>query len=135
MREIIKDKKKILVLILRNGNFPQGLNFYTKDKDFIQMATWNYEKGKKTIPHAHKIAPRLAKRTQEVIYLKSGKVRLSIYNERGKIIKKTILKSGDIAIIFGGGHSFEILENKTQALEVKNGPFLGVKKDKKNIEK
>ncbi len=132
-KEVIKDKNKILVFILKSNDFAKGLNFYTEDKDFIQVATWNYDKGKKTIPHTHKSAKRIANKTQECIYLKKGKAILNIYNEKEKIIKKIILKSGDIAIILNGGHSLEVLDNKTQVLEVKNGPYLGREKDKKII--
>lgn len=131
--EFIKEKNKVLVLILRNGNFREGLNFYTKDKDFIQVATWNYNKGKKTIPHSHKVVKRTAKRTQEVIYVKSGKIKTGIYNNKGNLIKKLTLKTGDIAIIFAGGHAYEVLENHTQVLEIKNGPYLGLEKDKKLV--
>lgn len=132
-KEIIKDKNKILALILRNSNFPQGLNFYTRDKDFIQLATWNYDRGKKTLPHAHKIVKRVATRTQEVIYVKSGKIKIEIYTDKDKLCKKKILKPGDITVIFAGGHSFKILEDNTQVLEIKNGPYLGIEKDKKVI--
>jgi len=40
MKEIIKDKDKILAIILKDGDFPEGLNFHTKDDDFLQVATW-----------------------------------------------------------------------------------------------
>ena len=132
-QEIIKDKNKVLVLILRNSDFPEGLNFYTEDKDFIQVATWNYNKGKKTVPHLHKIVKRIANRTQEVVYIKKGKIRSEIYSDKGNSLKKIILKAGDTAIVFGGGHAYEILEDKTQVLEIKNGPYLGPEKDKKII--
>ena len=122
-----------MVLILRNGDFSDGLNFYTEDKDFVQVSTWNYDKGKKTVPHAHKIFKRTTNKTQEVIFVKTGKMRISIYNEKNNLCKKTILKSGDVAIIFAGGHAYEILESKTQILEVKNGPYPGIKKDKQVI--
>ena len=37
--ESIKDGDKILVLILRNGDFAKDLNFYTKDEgmDFVVL--------------------------------------------------------------------------------------------------
>lgn len=130
-KEEIKDKKKVLVLILRNGEFPSGLNFYTRDKDFVQVATWNYNKGKKTSLHSHKIVDRVANWTQEVIYVKKGKVKAEIYTDNDKFYKEVILNSGDIAIIFAGGHIFEVLEDNTQVLEIKNGPYLGLKKDKR----
>ena len=53
-----------------------------------------------------------------------------MYNEANKKIKTVILKSGDMIIILGGGHSYKILENSTQAIEFKNGPFLGNEIDK-----
>lgn len=133
-KETIKDKNKVLVLILRKGSFPEGLNFHTEDKDFIQVATWHYDKGKKTVPHAHKIAERRATRTQEVICVKKGKLRAEFFTDNGKPLEKKILKAGDVAVIFGGGHSFEILESGTQVLEVKNGPYLGTEKDKKTFD-
>lgn len=132
-KEFIKYKNKILVLILRNGDFPKDLNFHTKDEDFIQLATWRYQKGKRTAPHSHKIAQRLANRTQEVLFIKKGKIKAEIFTDQGKFLKKKFLNTGDIVIFLGGGHAFEILKDKTQVLEVKNGPYLGLEKDKRVI--
>jgi len=130
-KEEIKDKNKVLVLVLRGNKFPKGLNFYTEDKDFVQVSTWNYDKGKITVPHAHKIVKRTANRTQEAVYVKKGKLRVKIYDDKDQFRKKTILKAGDIALIFAGGHAYEILEDGTEILEIKNGPYPGIKKDKK----
>lgn len=129
--EHIKEKNKILVSIMRSGDFPEGLNFYTTDKDFLQVGSWNYGKGKKTVPHAHKLAKRVANRTQEFIYVKSGKIKADIYSDKGKLLKRTALKAGDIALIYGGGHAYEVLEDNTQVIEIKNGPYPGLEKDKK----
>ena len=126
--EAIKD----IALILR-GDFPKGLRFYTEDKGFIQVGSWNYDKGKKTIPHAHKLAKRTANKTQEVVFIKHGKARVVFFNDKGEKIKTKTLNTGDIVIIFKGGHSFEILEDNTNVLEVKNGPYPGLEKDKKLI--
>ncbi|MDP3990940.1 MAG: hypothetical protein Q8P63_01450 [Candidatus Nealsonbacteria bacterium] len=130
-KEVIKDKDRILAVILREGDFPEGLSFHTEEKDFVQLATWYYNKGKKTSTHSHKIAERKADRTQEVIYLKRGKAKVEIYAEDDKLLSEIILKAGDLIIIFGGGHGFEILEDGTQAIEFKNGPYLGLEKDRR----
>lgn len=131
--ELVKDGEKILMIILRNGNFSEGLNFYTKDEDFVQVSTWNYNIGKKTIPHSHKIFERKANKTQEVIYIKSGKISCDVFSGAEILVKSVFLEEGDIAIIFGGGHSYEILKDGTQVLEIKNGPYPGLKNDKKVI--
>ena len=132
-KEIIKDKNVILAITLRNGDYPKGLTFFNNDNDFIQVGTWNYQKGAKVKNHRHKIFKRQALRTQEVIMVKKGKMKVAIYNEKDKLVKNIILKKGDVMIYLAGGHGFEILENNTQIFEVKNGPFLGVDKDKKII--
>lgn len=132
-KEIIKDKDRILAIILKNGDFAEGLHFYTKDSDFVQVSTWNYNAGKITIPHTHKLCERTANRTQEIIFVKSGSMKTKIYNDQDEFVKGIILRMGDVAVILAGGHSYEILENNTQILEMKNGPYLGLEKDKKEI--
>ena len=130
-KEIIKDKNKLIATVLRNGDYPKGLAFFNDDNDFIQVGTWNYDKGKLVKDHRHKVFSRQARRTQEVIMVKSGKMKVKIFTDKDKLIKNIILKKGDVIIQLNGGHGFEILENNTQIFEVKNGPFMGVEKDKK----
>jgi len=132
-KQLIKDKNKVLAIILRNGNYPAGLTFYNSDRDFVQVGTWHYQKGFKVKAHRHKVFKRIASRTQEVIMVKQGKMRVEIFNNQDKKIKNILLKKGEVMIYLAGGHAFEILENNTQIFEVKNGPFLGVAKDKKII--
>lgn len=134
-KEVIKDKEKTLAIILKKGDFPEGLNFHTEDKDFVQVATWNYHKGKKTSTHVHNVAERKADKTQEVIYIKKGKIGGKIYTEDDELLTEIVLETGDLMIIFAGGHGFEVLEDGTQVIEFKNGPYLGLEKDKRDIEK
>ena len=133
-KEVIKNKGEELVVVIRRGDFPEGLKFYTGEGKFVQVATWNHPKGNRSIPHAHKEAERTATKTQEVVYVKSGKLKAEIYDDEGNFIDSTEMGEGDIAIIFSGGHSFTTLTDNTQVLEVKNGPYLGEEKDKKVLE-
>jgi len=132
--EKIYDKKgNLLVLILREGDYPEGLKFYNDDRDFIQVGTWHYQKGQKIQGHNHLVFERISRRTQEVVYLKSGKIKAGIYDEQDNLVTTVILAKGDIIIFLAGGHDFEILEDNTQVFEVKNGPYAGVEKDKRKF--
>src|SRR3989338_3214712 len=126
MKEIIEDKNKILAIVMRDADWPEGLNFHTRDEDFLQIGTWNYSKGKKSTAHIHKISERVSNRTNEAIYIKKGKVRASIFSEEDELLREIILAEGDLIIIMGGGHAFETLEDGTKVLEVKNGPYPGI---------
>jgi len=133
-KEIIQDKDKIIAIILRSGDFPEGLNFHNSNDDFVIVSTWNYPKGRKSSTHSHRIAERTTNLTQEMIYLKKGKVRAKFYSEDDKLLKEVILNEGDLIIILAGGHGFETLEDNTQVIEARNGPYLGIEKDKRNLD-
>jgi hypothetical protein len=40
---------------------------------------------------------------------------------------------GDVLALFNGGHGYEVLEDNTRVLEVKNGPYLGPEVDRRKI--
>lgn len=134
MKEIVEHKGVILAVVVRGDAWPESIHFHTKDEDFLQVGTWNYPKGKKSSTHAHKIAERMSNRTNEAIYVRKGSVSANIYSEEDEFLKEVKLKEGDLIIIFGGGHSFEALEDGTKVLEIKNGPYPGMEKDKRDIE-
>ena len=48
---------------------------------------------------------------------------MNIFDIDKKKIKNLILESGDMYILFRGGHSFKILKDNTEVYEIKNGPY------------
>ena len=76
--KIYSKEGDLLAIILRSGDYPEGLNFYNKEEDFIQLGTWKYQKGQKIKGHNHLIFERAAQRTQEAVYLKSGKLPVDL---------------------------------------------------------
>jgi hypothetical protein len=132
--KIIEAGGLIIAKIIKNSDWPANLQFYSEDKDFLQVATWNYNSGKHLKAHGHKICERVSDRTNEVIYIKSGKIKAYFYNENDKLVKEEELSAGDIIVIYSGGHAYDILEDNTQVLEIKNGPYPGLEADKRVIE-
>lgn len=118
---------------MRNQDREKGLSFFSEDQDFLQVGSWWYEKGKKIDPHIHQIFPREAQRTQEFIFVEQGRLRADVYTEKEELLKSVELEKGDLMVFLAGGHGFEILEDDTKVVEAKNGPFLGVDKDKKKF--
>lgn len=132
--ELIKDGDKILAIVYRDDDWKPGLDFCTPDDFFVQAGCWYYESGKKLATHEHKEFPRQALKTQEVTYIKRGRLKASIYNGDRQLVRELELVAGDFAVFAHGGHGYEILEDGTQVLEVKNGPFVGVEQDKELFE-
>jgi len=117
---------RVFAVYIRSQDWESGLHFVSKDEDFIQVGLWGYDSGKKLGPHKHVINERKINITQEVIFVKRGKLRAFIYEDNHDLIKTVDLGPGDLMITLAGGHGYKILEDDTQVLEVKNGPFTGL---------
>jgi hypothetical protein len=128
--EKITHNGQIISIIYRDSDWVKGLNFITPDEHFVQVGSWWYDKGKKLDSHIHKEFDRNATRTQESIYVKQGSLKVLLYTEQEEFFQDYILRQGDLAVFGYGGHGYEILEDNTQVIESKNGPFISVDKDK-----
>ena len=60
--------------------------------------------------------------TQEVLFIKSGRVRVNFYTEDKAFITSRELKAGDAILLASGGHGFEFIE-EIEMIEVKQGPY------------
>ena len=121
---------KLFCILYKESDWVKGLNFITRDEDFIQAGSWWYDKGKILDSHTHNEFPRTAMRTQESVYVVQGSMKVKLYSEKHEYIEEYIMHKGDLAVFTGGGHGYEILEDDTKIIETKNGPFVGVEKDK-----
>lgn len=130
----MKNDNKIYARLIPSEDWASGLSFFSQDEDFIQVGTWCYEKGKKLLAHIHNHAERTITHTQEVLYIKKGSVKASVYDMQGHFIEDVVIKEGDTLVLLCGGHGYEILEDGTQVLEIKNGPYLGAERDRRRIE-
>ena len=117
-------------IVLYNDQWERGLNFVTPGDFFVQAGTWWYGKDKELQRHIHKTCTRVANKTQESIYIRKGSLRVDLYDEDLSILHEFVLSQGDFAVFAHGGHGYHILEDDTQVLEIKNGPFVGIEQDK-----
>lgn len=111
----------------------QGLSFFSKDSEYIQVGVWGYSAGKELKAHIHNEVSREVLWTQEVIFVRCGKIRANIYDINEKKVAELDVNAGDLIILLYGGHGYDILEDGTQVLEVKNGPYVGPELDRRRL--
>ena len=121
----IKNHNKTLAIIISKDFSEKGIHFFTPDSFSQQLAYMNYSKGKEIQPHNHNLVKRKVHYTLEVLFIKKGKLRVDFYDDK-KYLKSSILVAGDIILLAGGGHGFEVLED-LEMFEVKQGPYAGDK--------
>ncbi len=84
----------------------------------------HHKAGKKIKPHVHNAVKREVHFTQEVLLLKKGKLRVDIFRKDRSHLCTHTLSAGDVILLAGGGHGFEVIED-IEMIEVKQGPYSG----------
>jgi hypothetical protein len=124
MIEHIYSKDKIQATLIRSNYKSEGIKFFTPDEYSQQLAYINRPQGYAIAPHVHNPVLREVKFTKEVLFIKSGKVRVDFYDDLQCYIESRILNQGDVILLAFGGHGFEMLES-SEIIEVKQGPYAG----------
>jgi hypothetical protein len=116
--------ERLLALILRNSYQFEGIKFFTPDDFSQQLGYMKRPKGFIIPPHVHNPVSREVLFTKEVLFIKSGKVRVDFYDNEKCYLESRILYQGDVVLLAFGGHGFEMLE-LSEIVEVKQGPYAG----------
>ncbi len=124
MIENILHGKQLISVIIRSQYNAEGIKFFTPNDFSQQLAYMNREKDYVIPPHVHNPVKREVSYTQEVLFIKSGKVRVDYFNDDRNYLESRILSQGDVVLLSGGGHGFYMLEN-SEIIEVKQGPYAG----------
>ena len=122
--ENIFNGEKLLAIVLRTEFKSDGIKFFTPDDFSQQLGYMKRDDGYEIPPHVHNPVKRSVEFTKEVLFIKSGKVRVDFYSENKKYLRSLILEKGDIILLAYGGHGFEMIET-TEMIEVKQGPYVG----------
>ena len=124
MIEQIIYNQRLLSIIVRDSYRKEGISFFTQDEFSQQLAFMRHPKGKLIQSHVHNPVPREVQYTQEVLFIKKGKLRVNFYSKEQEYLESRILGTGDVILLIEGGHGFEVLE-ELEMFEVKQGPYMG----------
>jgi hypothetical protein len=124
MLEKIFHSNELQAIILRTGFQREGIEFFTPDDFSQQLAYMKRPTGYQIQPHVHNPVAREVMFTKEVLYIKTGVVRVDFYTDEKQYYKSAILNAGDVILLAYGGHGFEILQ-EAEIIEVKQGPYAG----------
>ena len=124
MIERISNDGKELALIIRSSFHEEGVSFLTPPDNSIQLGYMEHPAGHRIAPHIHQSIVREVTETQEVLFIRSGRLQVDFYGDSKNYIESRELQQGDIILLVGGGHGFTVLEN-VEMFEVKQGPYVG----------
>lgn len=123
MIERIEHEGTLLSIIIRAGFTQDGIKFFTPDSFSQQLGYMNRPAGYVIPPHVHRLVPREVVLTQEVLFVKSGRLRVDYYSSAQAYLESRVVERGDVILLAHGGHGFEMLE-PSEIIEVKQGPYI-----------
>ena len=124
IEQVLTPGNELLAIIVRAGFHKEGIEFFTPDEFSQQLAYMNRPAGHEIPPHVHNEVKRELKNTLEVLFIRSGKVRIDFYTEEREFVCDRTLETGDVILLASGGHGFTMIE-PTEMIEVKQGPYSG----------
>ena len=124
MIENVLHEGRTLAVVLRTNYHADGIEFFTPNDFSQQLGYMNRPQGYVIPPHVHNPLAREVRFTKEVLFIKSGKVRVDFYDDDQKNLESRLLEPGDVILLAFGGHGFEMLE-PTEMIGVKQGPYAG----------
>ena len=128
----IEHNDSTIAIIIQKNYEKDGISFFTPNDFSQQLAYMKHSTGKTIQPHTHNPVSRHVQNTQEVLFIKKGKLRVDFYDDNQHYLESCILESGDIILLASGGHGFEVIDD-VEMFEVKQGPYAG-DKDKTRFE-
>lgn len=122
--EQITDDDTLIAVILRRTFRQPGTHFFTPGDLSQQLGYLNLPAGQVIAPHTHAVSPRTVTRTQEVLVLLAGRLRVDFYATKQTYLESRVLEPHDAVLLVAGGHGFEVL-TPVEMLEIKLGPYQG----------
>jgi hypothetical protein len=124
MFENIIFNERLFAIILRTEFKQDGIHFFTPNSFSQQLGYMKRPEGYVIPPHVHNPVKREVSYTKEVLFIKSGKVRIDFFDEGQTYVFSRELHKGDVILLAFGGHGFKMLDD-SEIIEVKQGPYAG----------
>lgn len=118
----IEHNNKLLAIIIPHDFQVTGVNFCTPDDFSQQLAVMHHPAGHIIDAHVHNKVAREVFYTQEVLFIRKGKLEVDFYDDDRNYLESRILSAGDVIFLASGGHGFAVLE-ELDMVEVKQGPY------------
>ena len=124
MIENVDHDGRTLAVLLHAGYRAEGIQFFSPGDFSQQLGYMNRPTGYVIPPHTHNPVQREVQYTNEVLFIKSGRVRVDFYDDDQNYLESRVLHAGDVILLAFGGHGLEMLES-AEIIEVKQGPYAG----------
>jgi mannose-6-phosphate isomerase-like protein (cupin superfamily) len=123
IEKVVVDGVLYAIIVRRDFGEP-GIHFFTPGDFSQQLGYMSHPQGHRIAPHVHREVDRNVRRTQEVLVIRKGRLRVDFYDDTRHRVGSRTLAAGDVMLLVQGGHGFQVVE-ACEMIEIKQGPYLG----------
>lgn len=129
----VMDGSTLIAIVGSLQDVEYGTNFVTEPELPMQLGIIRVDEGK-IQNHIHKVQDWTMKSIANEFHIViTGKVFVSLFNNSKILVSKIMLVPGMFCMLFNGGHGYDIVEDDTIIIEVKNGFYKDSETDKEKF--
>jgi mannose-6-phosphate isomerase-like protein (cupin superfamily) len=111
-------------IVVRAAFKADGITFFTSPDAPQQLGYMHHRAGHQVAAHTHHDVSPTQLAAQEVLMVRSGRIRVDFFRSDHAYLCSRVLGVGDVVLLAAGGHSVTVLE-ECELIEVKQGPYRG----------
>lgn len=123
---------RIAAVVLRSRAVIEGIAFFTPLEQTQQLGLMRRPKGYQVEPHEHTRQERYISDTNEVLFVRSGRIQVTLYDSRYQPHTAFLVGPSEAVLLASGGHGITFVE-ESDVIEVKQGPYTEIA-DKKRFQ-
>lgn len=124
------ETNEVLGTVIAGRRTTEGITFYTKSSDALQVGVMSWDAGHEIVPHRHREYRREVEGTAEVLVVRGGSAEVLFYGRGKTPVTRRTVEAGDVLILVTGGHSLTAGPDGFEAVEARVGPYRGPEEDK-----
>lgn len=111
-------------IVVRSNYKVDGIQFFSPEDYSQQLGLMTRPAGYVVPAHVHNEVERKISNTQEVLLIRAGHCRVTLFSSESLATDIIELEQGDVILLAHGGHKIEMI-TECEILEVKQGPYAG----------
>ncbi len=138
MRTIRDGKGQELATILEIEDYANGdgSQFFTEPEESLQVGSLLFQERGEVLPHVHREKDvGVAYPIVEMILILRGVAVLDVYDEEEVKVESCVVRTGMLLLLKRGGHGYTFPNGAVKMLDVRCGPYVDKKTDKKMIKR
>lgn len=109
-------------LVIRSAYQVEGIEFLTPPEQSQQLGIMKRPEGYQVDPHKHIEQQRTIEDTNEVLIVRSGLLRIELFDDNQKVTDTFEVGPGDTVLLGADGHGITFVQESI-VIEVKQGPY------------